>query len=146
MIKSITKTKLTASERMLISEYHYLADALKGQEVPKDVFVKFRKLLMEHNLKFIGRFNPTDVLPELNSRKVLSDMDKENIIAEQMTQGNICATNVLLDRVWRRHTNWYEEFLDVLCEKYSDIVKGMDTDFYESRCIQFFFSINFFTF
>lgn len=113
------------------NEYHYLADALKGQEVPKDVFVKFRKLLMEHNVQFIGRLNPTEVLPELNKRKVLSDIDRENIEAEQRTQGNICATNVLLDRVWRRHQNWYEELLDVLSNGYPDIVKGMDMDFYE---------------
>lgn len=133
----INKKNLMASEQMLISEYHYLADALKGQEVPKDVFIKFRKLLMEHNLEFIGQFNPMDVLPELNRRKVLNDMDKENIIAEQRAQGNMGATGVLLDRVWRRHTNWYEEFLDVLCKDYLDIVKRMDTDFYESMSMQF---------
>lgn len=113
------------------NEYHYLANALKGQEVPKDVFIKFRKLLMEHNLEFIGRINPAEILPELHSRKVLNDMDKENITAEQRTQGNMGATGVLLDRVWRRHPNWYEEFLDVLCKYYPDIVKRMDTDFYE---------------
>lgn len=143
MIKSITK--LTASELMLISDYHYLADALKGDEVPRDVFVKFRKLLMEHNLKFIGRLNPTDVLPELNSRKVLSDMDKENIIAEQRTQGNICATNVLLDRVWRRHPNWYEEFLDVLCETIQTLSKEW-TQISMRVGLYNFFSFNFFTF
>lgn len=133
----INKKNLMASEQMLISEYHYLADALKGQEVPKDVFIKFRKLLMEHNLEFIGRINPAEILPELHSRKVLNDMDKENITAEQRTQGNMGATGVLLDRVWRRHPNWYEEFLDVLCKYYPDIVKRMDTDFYESRSMQF---------
>lgn len=119
----------------LISEYRYLADALKGQEVPKDVFVKFRKLLMEHNVKLIGRLNPSDVLPDLCSRNLLSDMDRENIEAEQRAHGNICATSVLLARVWQRHTNWFKEFLEVLCEDYSDIVKGMDMEFYESRSL-----------
>lgn len=40
---------------------------------------------------------------------------------------------VFFDRVWRRYLNWYEEFLDVFCKYYSDIVKRMDMDFYESR-------------
>lgn len=94
---------------------------------------------MEHNVEIIGRLNPADVLPELNSRKVLNDMDKENIIAEQRMQGNMGATGVLLDRVWRHHPNWYEEFLDVLCKDYPDIVRIMDTDFYESMSIYIFF-------
>lgn len=89
------------------------------------MFVKYRKLLQEHNLKFLGRFNPSDVVAELNRRKVINDMDKENIEAEQKTHGNICATHVLLDRVWRHKRSWYEEFMDVLCENYAGIVKGM---------------------
>lgn len=109
----------------MFTEYYYIAAALKGEEVPREVFIKYRKLLQEHNLKFLGRFNPSDVVAELNRRKVINDMDKENIEAEQKTHGNICATHVLLDRVWRHKRSWYEEFMDVLCENYAGIVKGM---------------------
>lgn len=119
----------------VFTEYYYVADALKGEEVPKDVFVKYRKLLMDHNMEFLGRFDPTEVIAELNRRKVINDMDKENIQAEKTTQGDICATQVLLDRVWRHHQNWYKEFLDVLCEKYPHIVKAMDENFHASKYI-----------
>lgn len=73
-------------------------------------------------------------------------MDKDNIEAEQRTTGNISATNVLLDRVWRHHQNWYEELLDALCKDYPYIVKSMDQDFYDSeylymRCPQISFKI-----
>ena len=119
----------------VFTEYHYVADALKGEEVPREVFVKYRKLLMDHNMEFLGRFDPMEVIAELNRRKVINDMDKENIQAEKTTQGNISATHVLLDRVWRHHQNWYEEFLDVLCEKYPHIVKSMDENFHASEYI-----------
>ncbi|XP_061175389.1 antiviral innate immune response receptor RIG-I-like [Saccostrea echinata] len=112
------------------NEYHYVAKALKGGEVPRDVFVKYRKLLMEHNVKFIQNIDPSEILPELSRRHLINDMDKENIQAEQITQGRICATNVLLDRVWRHHQNWYEEFLDVLCKDNSELVESMDGDYY----------------
>ncbi|XP_062594925.1 antiviral innate immune response receptor RIG-I-like [Saccostrea cucullata] len=114
------------------NEYHYVAKALKGGEVPRDVFVKYRKLLMEHNVKFIQKIDPSDIVPDLCSRHVINDMDKENIQAEQNTQGKICATNVLLDRIWRHHQNWYDEFLDVLCGKNSDLVKSIDSDYYNN--------------
>lgn len=96
---------------------------------------------MEHNVEIIGQLNPADILPELYSRNVLNDMDKENIIAEQRMLGNMGATSVLLDRVWRRHTNWFKEFLDVLCKDYPDIVRIMDTDFYEGMSMYFFLLI-----
>lgn len=117
-------------------EYKYVAVALKGREVPRDVYVKYRKILTQHSVKFLGRFDPSEVLAELNKRKVINDMDKENIEAEKKTGGNICATHVLLDRVWRRQPNWYNEFLEVLiCQNYIDIVKGMDQDFFEGTYI-----------
>lgn len=39
---------------------------------------------------------------------------------------------VFFDWVWWWYINWYEEFLDVFCKDYLDIVKRMDMDFYES--------------
>ena len=87
-------------------------------------------------MKVVNRLNPSDVLPELNTRKVINDMDKENIEAERKTKGNMCATHVLLDRVWRHQENWYEEFLEILmCKNYPAIVKEMDQEFYESTYI-----------
>lgn len=118
------------------SEYKYVAVALKGKEVPRVVYVKYRKILTQHIMKFLGRLDPSDVLAELNARKVINDMDKENIEAEKKTGGNICATNVLLDRVWRHQQNWYKDFLEVLLDqKYTDIVKEIDPEFHESTYI-----------
>lgn len=117
-------------------EYKYVAVALKGKEIPTDVYVKYRKILKEHIMSFLGRFDPSEVLAELNTRKVINDMDKENIEADIKTGGNICATNVLLDRVWRHQQNWYNDFLEVLlCNNYVEIVKEMDQEFYESTYI-----------
>ena len=87
-------------------------------------------------MNFLGRLDPSEVLAELNKRKVINDMDKENIEAEERNGGKICATNVLLDRVWRHQQNWYEDFLEVLLDqKYTDIVKEIDPEFYESTYI-----------
>lgn len=65
-------------------------------------------------------------------------MDKENIKAEQRERGDICATDLLLDRVWRHLPKWYEEFLDGLCKDYPHIVKAVDLQFYSSKYTVFY--------
>ena len=42
-------------------------------------------------------------------------------------------TDRLLGRIWRHHPNWYEEFLDVLCEDYPHIVNSLDPEFHGSK-------------
>ncbi|XP_061171499.1 uncharacterized protein LOC133181006 [Saccostrea echinata] len=114
-----------------MNEYHYVARTLKGKELLKVAFERYRKILTEPTVGFIEELDPSDILSELHNRQVINEMDKENIEAEKKTQCRICAIMVLLDRVWRHHQQWYEEFQDVLC-KYSYLdTEAMDTKFYE---------------
>ena len=111
--------------------YQYIAAALKGSEFPKDVFAK-KKVLTAHK-KIFERLDPKEVVPELNRRKVINDIDTANILATENNDGPIDATDILLDRVWRRHGNWFAEFLDVLSEYYSHICKKVDPGIFTSK-------------
>ena len=125
--------------------YQYIAAALKGSEFPRDVFAKKNVLTAHKNI--LERINPKELVPELNRRKVINDSDTQHIITSEKNDGPKEAVGILLDRVWRRHENWYAEFLDVLSENYSHICKQMDPGIFASKypkccCLFYYMYLN----
>jgi hypothetical protein len=107
-----------------------VARALRGGEVKSDVFKKYRKLLLRHNFKLIHKLDPNELLPDLSSRGLLIDIDVQEIQAEMSNHGKIAGTTVLLDRVWRRHEDWYHILLEVMCfAGHYTVVENMDFEF-----------------
>lgn len=102
-------------------------------QLPSAIFDK--ENVIKKNRKKFERVHCSDILPELTRRKIINEMDKQNIEQIQNNKGNLEAMHLLLDRVWRHQTNWYEQFLDVLFEDYQHIVKSVDPDFHSSKYI-----------
>ena len=113
--------------------YKYMSKALKGEEVSKDVYQKYKKFLMKNKMHLIDKLNPDELLHLLKSEEGIIDQeDVEHIQAEQTNKGAMAATIVLLDRIWRKRENWFESFLRVLLKmEYSYIVEEIDPAFFK---------------
>mgnify|MGYP003690231331 CR=1 FL=1 len=113
--------------------YKYMSKALKGEEVSKDVYQKYKKILMKNKMHLIDKLNPDELLHLLKSEEGIIDQeDVEHIQAEQTNKGAMAATIVLLDRIWRKRENWFESFLRVLLKmEYSYIVEEIDPAFFK---------------
>nr|XP_022339462.1 probable ATP-dependent RNA helicase DDX58 isoform X2 [Crassostrea virginica] len=113
--------------------YKYVSKALKGGEVSKDVYQKYRKMLRMNKTTHIFKLNPDDLLDLLSSEEgIIDQKDVEHIKAEQTKKGQTAATIVLLDRIWRKRENWFTSFLTVLQNKeYGYIVQEIDPTFFK---------------
>lgn len=114
------------------SGYRYISKALKGEEVSKNAYYMYKKVLMKNKMHLIEKLNPDELLPLLKSEGIIDQKDVENIQAEQANKGPMAATIVLLDRIWRKKENWFTSFLIVLINmEYSNIVEKIDPIFFE---------------
>ena len=112
-----------------------MSKALKGGEVSKDVYQKYRKMLRMNKTTHILKLNPDDLLDLLSSEEgIIDQKDVEHIKAEQTKKGQTAATIVLLDRIWRKRENWFTSFLTVLQNKeYGYIVQQIDPTFFKGK-------------
>jgi hypothetical protein len=61
------------------------------------------------------------------AKEIISESDKENIKREYVNHGNFAAAVKLLDRIHRKHRNWYLLFIEALNEAgMKDVVKCLD--------------------
>ncbi|XP_062594929.1 ATP-dependent RNA helicase DHX58-like [Saccostrea cucullata] len=110
--------------------YEYVAKALRGEEVKRDAYEKFRKILQPYTMKLVENLDPSDLLPDLVSQGIITFSDREHINTESNRNGNMAAIIVLLDRIWRKKENWYHSFLGVLCKQnYKNIAEEIDEEF-----------------
>ncbi|XP_065940807.1 antiviral innate immune response receptor RIG-I-like isoform X2 [Magallana gigas] len=111
--------------------YQYVAKALRGEEVNRDVYKKYKNLLSPLKIDLVEKINPTDLLHLLESQEnIIEQSDTEHIKAEMRNKGRMAGMIVLLDRIWRKSENWYTSFLKVLCQnKYKHLVEKMDPEF-----------------
>lgn len=58
--------------------------------------------------------DPADLIPYLLAEHLISDYDKENIQRQKVNFGDIEAAVLLLDRITRKHEDWYILFVKVL--------------------------------
>ncbi|XP_023931940.1 probable ATP-dependent RNA helicase DHX58 isoform X2 [Lingula anatina] len=113
------------------AEFHPLANLLQDtlthspetDENCKHIINVFTPLLYE-------KIIPRDVLPNLFAKAVISQVDKEEIMAEETNHGPQAATLMLIDRIYRHKPGWYRDFLEVLeATGYEHLVKEIDPDF-----------------
>lgn len=111
--------------------YQYVAKALRGEEINRDVYKKYKNLLSPLKIDLVEKINPTDLLDQLESQEnIIEQSDTEHIKAEMRNKGRMAGMIVLLDRIWRKSENWYTSFLKVLCQnKYKHLVEKMDPEF-----------------
>lgn len=58
----------------------------------------------------------------------------EAVKLEEQNKGELSATIVLIDNIWRCNENWYSLFLEVLCKhEYKDLVMEIDPLFLEGK-------------
>ena len=65
---------------------------------------------------------PSDIIHHLYEKNVISSTDLEEIACELRNRGPTIASLMLLDRIPRRHPNWYTEFLSALRACHFDFI------------------------
>ncbi|XP_060069514.1 ATP-dependent RNA helicase DHX58-like [Ylistrum balloti] len=140
LIVLVEKTEVPGRWRMLLNalrvkKYEYLLNLLEGttdvQEIDRNMNLinRFRPILKE-------KMNPIAILPSLVHKDVLIVGDRENIESESKNQGLQAASEMLLDRIHRRKTDWYKLFLETLVENECEhLVQEIDPDFMKKRAI-----------
>ncbi|XP_060069486.1 antiviral innate immune response receptor RIG-I-like [Ylistrum balloti] len=126
----------TFVQSLLEADFEHLATALKGgEDIDSFGSSQHQKLIELLSPSLIKKLNPMNLVQCLVSYGVLSRTDKEQIEAEKYSRGDIAASVVLLDRIPRRHKEWYDFFLQAIHEaedgKQDDVIKEVDSLFLE---------------
>jgi hypothetical protein len=68
-----------------------------------------------------------EILPFVFAKNLISENDKQNIQRDDANRGNFAAAVTLLDRIHRKHRNWYLLFIEALKEaRVDDVVKCLE--------------------
>jgi hypothetical protein len=86
-----------------------------------------RKLLKLFTPRLIDRIDPIQFIDRLFEKEVINEDDMQQVQCEQNRRGATAASFMLLDKVPRRATNWFDVFIDVLKEcGIDDVAKDLD--------------------
>ena len=125
-----------------ILDYQFVAKALSGEEIDEQVFEQQSTLLELFAEELIKTLKPLEILPHLSTRGLINEMDTQEISAEARNQGDIAAMIVLIDRIGKKKSTWYREFLDVLCEtEYQHLARLIDPDHLQSMIYSWIFKM-----
>jgi len=96
---------------------------------------ELRKLIKTFSRPIAYRVNPSQLIPFLRKKGLITRQDGEEIEAEHKCKGPVAAFIVLLDRIpIRRGSSWFDVFLGVLVDNgYGDIVNEVDEEFVEGK-------------
>ncbi|OWF42873.1 probable ATP-dependent RNA helicase DDX58 [Mizuhopecten yessoensis] len=126
------------ADSLCAADYEYLEKTLRGHE--EDSFAisnstHHRKVIELMGPKIQKKLDPVNLMQSLHCYGVLNKQDMEEIAAERYSRGNIAASIVLLDRIPRRHKDWYFHFLQAIHEaeegKQDDLINSLDSLFLE---------------
>lgn len=108
-------------------DYSYISNLLRGDS-EKD-HTEDRKIVNIFKPDIIDRISADveRVMDYLLTYDVLVDQDKEPIQCEMRNRGRLAGAAMLVERIPRRHPNWFEMFVQVLrqCEM-DDVVHKLD--------------------
>ncbi|XP_053389840.1 uncharacterized protein LOC128552798 [Mercenaria mercenaria] len=105
-------------DALIANGYTYIVDNIRGYNFISHRYQKeYIKSLTEKLGKMI---KICELLPHLFAKDLISDTDKENIQQEDKNNGNIVAVYLLLDRIHRKHRNWYILFIEALKDAHMD--------------------------
>ena len=98
---------------------------------------KLQRLALEKcNVVFAEKLNVSAILPQLITRHLLADDEKQMLIMPSSTNGQ--KAQYLLDKIPRKEKGWFEQFIECLRESsegtgHRDLVKELETKFQELR-------------
>ena len=98
---------------------------------------KLQRLALEKcNVVFAEKLNVCAILPQLITRHLLADNEKQMLILPSNTNGQ--KAQYLLDIIPRKEKGWFEQFIECLRESsegtgHRDLVKELETKFQELR-------------
>lgn len=94
--------------------YEYLENALLGDSTRDTTDQK--NILKVFTPTIINNLLPNHLIHNLFAKDVISQTDREEIESTLKNRGTTAACQLLLDRVPRRLSNWYQEFITALKE------------------------------
>uniref|UniRef100_K1QX86 RNA helicase n=1 Tax=Magallana gigas TaxID=29159 RepID=K1QX86_MAGGI len=114
-------------------DFMYVAKALEKRDIiDKEVYTTQRRLIDVFACELYKKLKPSEIIVDLFSKKVLNKEMLEAVKLEEQNKGELSATIVLIDNIWRCNENWYSLFLEVLCKhEYKDLVMEIDPLFLE---------------
>lgn len=117
------------------SDFMYVAKALEKRDIiDKEVYTTQRRLIDVFACELYKKLKPSEIIVDLFSKKVLNKEMLEAVKLEEQNKGELSATIVLIDNIWRCNENWYSLFLEVLCKhEYKDLVMEIDPLFLEGK-------------
>lgn len=94
--------------------YTYIVDNIRGYRF---INHSYQKQYLNTLIPNIGKMiTPCELLPHLLAKDLIGSNDQENIQREHTNHGNFAANVMLLDRITRKHRNWYILFIEALNE------------------------------
>ncbi|XP_053400363.1 uncharacterized protein LOC123558007 isoform X1 [Mercenaria mercenaria] len=100
--------------------YTYIVDNIRGYKFISHEYQE--EYIRKIKPKLCKMINTRELLLHLLAKNVISDSDNENIQRENANHGNIAAAMMLLDRIHKKHRNWYKLFIEALQEANMDDV------------------------
>ncbi|KAK3611677.1 hypothetical protein CHS0354_012047 [Potamilus streckersoni] len=114
---------------VLEEDYPLVARVLTKGYIPQEHVIKEKKLQLFIS-QIVKCLNPTDVLPSLHSKSVISQQDVDEINAENNQHGKSAASMQLLMHISCHIEHWFENFLICLHDNsYAELAKTIDPDF-----------------
>ena len=110
-----------------ISEYSKLVSVLKGYFVPVDSYHREHIRLSTRHIFTL--LKPTNILPHLQAKKVVTENDAETIRKTEMNESRGVAALDLMFILPNRQKDWYRLFLESLIEgNHEDLADLIDPD------------------
>ncbi|XP_052770381.1 antiviral innate immune response receptor RIG-I-like [Mya arenaria] len=129
--------RFTAFRELMASENGYpkIARYIEGEIVASDEH--FRKLLELFADQIVPVVNPTEILPSLLTRELITNEDVQRIIAETHNHGRDVAAWEMLLRLQSRKENWFKDFLVILIDHgYNDVAEKLEPDMFNKIVVQ----------
>ena len=125
-------------ESLYEAEYPYLAKLIKERKTMNGIN-NYRKIIELFAPYMQTHINPIDVVPALYAKKVINEIDRDEILTTYNRLGATAATLSLLDHIQcRLHPkHWYEQFMRVLFETgHEDLVNQLEPEFKPGKSLE----------
>ncbi|XP_060595646.1 uncharacterized protein LOC132749769 [Ruditapes philippinarum] len=100
--------------------YSYIVDNIRGYKFINHFYQ--REYIKNITPKIGSMITVCEIISFVYAKKLISESDKEHIQKEDANRGNFAAAVLLLDRIHRKHRNWYLLFIEALNEAGMDEV------------------------
>ncbi|XP_060551340.1 uncharacterized protein LOC132712918, partial [Ruditapes philippinarum] len=105
--------------------YSYIVDNIRGYKFINHFYQ--REYIKSITPKIGYMIKVCEIIFFVYAKNLISESDKENIQREDANRGNFAAAVLLLDRIHRKHRNWYLLFIEALNEAGMDeVVKCLE--------------------